>query len=68
MDATAQAKRWVKWVFDGNHTDDEWLAGKEEIRNFFLEHREVAPIFKGSGAGEMLHMICSGIEYMRGIH
>lgn len=53
-------------VFNGNYSDTEWLALEKEAMELLEKSSvETQDVFAESGAGEALHMICSGIRQCR---
>lgn len=57
-----------KWIFDCNHTYDEWLETEREFHEMIKKYGLTSEDLRGfveSGAGETMSITCDAIRLIR---
>ena len=60
--STSQGAILRKKIMHENHTDEEWLALREELKAFIASNPPKNELNQLQGCSESLIMICNGIE------
>lgn len=64
MQIPKRLKRLMCDIMEKSHSDEEWFMLRRETDLYIaILPKELRDYFAESGAGEMLYMHCSGIEY-----